>query len=424
MVTETLISKPFIEGRGANFCRGCLSTNLFSGLDLGQLPIANELLITNESEIEKFPLHLKICTECGLGQVADVVTPERIFRDYRYLSSMSTTFLKHASDFVKQQIENSTFSPKDWVLEIASNDGYLLRNFLNHGIRVVGVEPAENVADLSRKLGIETISEFFSSELALDLLKKNGSPKLIIANNVMAHVPDLVDFIKGLAILCGDETKISIENPTLSNILIEMQFDTIYHEHYSYLSASSVDKLSKINGLTLFNVEQLEIHGGSNRYWLKKLAPEVFVEPSVHMLTTLEVQIRLFEPAEWNDFSSKVSRILEGFQKWLEVGEGGDRRVYGYGAAAKASTILNSIDLDPSFVKAIADMSLEKQGRFMPPHGILIISPEELFAEMPTDIVIFPWNIKLEIATYLRSNLGNQVRIWCAIPEMHQIVEK
>jgi hypothetical protein len=421
MVTETLISKPFIEGRGADFCRGCLSTNLFSALDLGVLPIANELLVTNEDQIEKFPLHLRICRECSLGQVADVVTPERIFRDYRYLSSMSTTFLKHASDFVSQQIENSNFSPNDWVLEIASNDGYLLRNFLNHGIRVLGVEPAENVAELSRNLGIETISEFFSSELALELLKKNGSPKLIIANNVMAHVPDLIDFIKGMAILCGHETKISIENPALSNVLIEMQFDTIYHEHYSYLSASSVDKLSKMNGLTLFDVEQLEIHGGSNRYWLKKLAPDVLVEPSVHMLTTLEVQSHLFEPTEWASFSSKVDRILEGFQKWLEDGEDGDRRVYGYGAAAKASTILNSIDLIPNLLKAIADMSFEKQGRFMPLHGISIISPKELFSEMPTDVVIFPWNIKSEIATYLRSNLGNQVRIWCAIPEMHQV---
>ena len=421
MVAEALISKPFIEGRGADFCRGCLSRDLFSALDLGVLPIANELLMTNEGEIEKFPLHLRICRECRLGQVADVVTPARIFRDYRYLSSMSTTFLKHASDFVSQQIENSSFTPNDWVLEIASNDGYLLKNFLNHGIRVVGVEPAENVAELSRNLGIETISEFFSSQLALELLKKYGSPKLIIANNVMAHVPDLIDFIKGMAILCGHETKISIENPTLSNILIHMQFDTIYHEHYSYLSASSVDKLSKMNGLMLFNVEQLEIHGGTNRYWLKKLAPEVSVEPFVHMLMTLEVQSHLFEPTEWENFSTKVDRILEGFQKWLEVGQDVDRRVYGYGAAAKASTILNSIDLVPNLLTAIADMSLEKQGRFMPPHGISIISPKELLAEMPTDVVIFPWNIKSEIATYLRSNLGDQVRIWCAIPEMHQV---
>jgi hypothetical protein len=418
---ETLISKPFIEGRGKDFCRGCLSTNLFSGLDLGELPIANELLITNVNDIEIFPLHLRICTECGLGQVGDVVTPERIFRDYRYLSSMSTTFLQHASDFVSQQIENSTFSQNDWVLEIASNDGYLLRNFLNHGIRVVGVEPAENVAEISRNLGIETISEFFSSELASELLKKNGSPKLIIANNVMAHVPDLIDFIKGLSILCGDETEISIENPALSNILEDMQFDTIYHEHYSYLSASSVDKLSKVNGLQLFDVEELEIHGGSNRYWLRKLHPDRKSQSSVEDLIELEVANGLFQQRYWGDFSLKVSGILKGFAEWLQICENSDRRVFGYGAAAKASTILNSIQIDPYPVKAIADMSLEKQGRFMPSHAIPIISPQDMFLEMPTDIVIFPWNIKSEIATYLRSNLGDQVRLWCAIPEMHEV---
>jgi hypothetical protein len=421
MVTEALSSRPYIEGRGESFCRGCLGKNLFTGLDLGPLPIANELLLTNESSIEMFPLHLRICTECGLGQVADVVTPERLFRDYRYLSSMSTTFLKHASDFVKNQLESSVFSSSDWVLEIASNDGYLLKNFLNHGIRVLGVEPAENVAELSRILGIDTITEFFSSNLALKLLKTNGPPKLIIANNVMAHVPDLIDFMKGLAILCGQETKISIENPTLSNILMEMQFDTVYHEHYSYLSASSVDKLSKMNGLQLFDVEQLKIHGGSNRYWLKRLAPDVSIEPSVQKLMSLETQSRLFEPAEWKTYSLRVTRILEDFQNWLEEYGQDDRRIYGYGAAAKASTILNSIKFAPNLVKAIADMSIEKQGRFMPPHGISIISPAQLFNEGPTDVVIFPWNIKSEIATYLRSNLGKQVRVWCAIPEMHMV---
>jgi hypothetical protein len=356
-----------------------------------------------------------------LGQVADVVTPERIFRDYRYLSSMSSTFLKHASDFVTQQVETNVILPSDWVLEIASNDGYLLRNFLPYGIRVIGVEPAENVAELSRRIGINTISEFFSRQLALKLLRENGPPKLIIANNVMAHVPDLVDFIQGLAILCGPDTKISIENPSLSNILIGMQFDTIYHEHYSYLSASSVDSLSKMNGLQLFKVEQLKIHGGSNRYWLKKSDSNSFAEPSVQELIKLEALSGLLLPAEWKNFSLKVTKILEDFLNWLKVCEQDGKKVYGYGAAAKASTILNSIEVSPNLVRAIADMSLEKQGRFMPAHGISIIAPKDLIAEMPTDVIIFPWNIKMEIATYLRSNLGNQVRLWCAIPEMHKV---
>jgi len=418
---DIALSIPFIEGRGEVFCRGCLGKNLFSALDLGDLPIANELLLTQESEIEKFPLHLRVCSDCKLGQVADVVTPERIFRDYRYLSSMSTTFLQHASDFVSERVKEGMFSPGDWVLEIASNDGYLLKNFLPFGITAIGVEPAKNVAEISRSLGIQTISEFFSSQLAKELLAKHGYPKLIIANNVMAHVPDLIDFIKGLAILCGPQTQISIENPSLANILVGMQFDTIYHEHYSYLSASAVETICKMNGLHLSKVEELSIHGGSNRYWLGRLAPDSFTDPSVDVVTKFEVESGLFDTKEWANYSFKVTKILNDFLHWLRSGGENSRRIYGYGAAAKASTILNSIEVDPNLVMAIADVSLEKQQRFMPPHGIKIVSPQELFIKMPTDVLIFPWNIKSEIANYLRSNLGDEVRLWCAIPEMHEV---
>ena len=421
MDSELVASRPFIEGRGGVFCRGCLGRNLFSGIDLGELPIANELLKSSDVSIEKFPLHLKVCSECGLGQVADVVTPERIFRDYRYLSSMSTTFLQHASDFVNQRVQEGMFSPSDWVLEIASNDGYLLKNFLPLGIMAIGIEPAENVAVISRGLGINTISDFFSSNLAKELLTRHGYPKLIIANNVMAHVPDLIDFIKGLAILCGAKTQISIENPSLANILIGMQFDTIYHEHYSYLSATALAAISKNNGLHLFKVDELSIHGGSNRYWLRTLSDSGQVDSSVDSVIKYERASSLFEASEWMHYSLEVSKILQDFRTWLSNSAAKGMRIYGYGAAAKASTILNSIDLEPGLITAIADASLEKQGRFMPPDGLKIISPQQLFAEKPTDVVIFPWNIKSEIANYLRANFGEGVRLWCAIPEIREV---
>jgi hypothetical protein len=423
LVDEIVRSKPFIDGRGEIFCRGCLEKNLFSALDLGVLPIANELSLSSQSDIEKFPLHLRICTDCGLGQVADVVTPERIFRDYRYLSSLSTTFLKHASDFVTQQVENMTFLPSDWVLEIASNDGYLLKNFIPYGIRTIGVEPAENVASVSQSLGIETISDFFSSKLAIDLLSNFGYPKLVIANNVMAHVPDLSDFIKGLSILAGPETNFSIENPSLTNILLEMQFDTIYHEHYSYLSATSVGKISQLHGLQLFRVEELSIHGGSNRYWLRKLSASNSPEISVSKVKTYEEVNRLFEVNEWVNLSSKVSNMLSEFQTWLTLRTAEGKRVFGYGAAAKASTLLNSINVEASnLVLGIADLSREKQGRFMPPCAIEIISLEQLVSANPTDIIVFPWNIKREIVSQLRSSFDKEVRLWCAIPNIHEVV--
>lgn len=312
-------SASFIEGRGSEFCRGCLGKNLFSGLDLGVLPIANELLLTRTAKIEKFPLHLKVCSDCGLGQVADVTTPERIFRDYRYLSSMSTTFLRHASDFVDHQIARSYISSEDWVLEIASNDGYLLKNFLSHGVRVIGVEPAENVALISRSLGIHTITEFFSSKLATEMLIGHGFPKLIVANNVMAHVPDLIDFVKGLAILCGPNTQISIENPSLANILFGMQFDTIYHEHYSYLSASAVANISAMHSLQLYKVENLPIHGGTNRYWLQQFDESAVIDPSVEKECQVERNKGLFDSKEWVNYSNKVSGILGDLLNWLRV---------------------------------------------------------------------------------------------------------
>ncbi len=417
-----MTSQQYIEGRGNSFCRGCQGKNLFSGLNLGSLPLANELLQNQDYIIERFPLHLRVCAECGLGQVADVVTPQRIFRDYRYLSSTSTTFLKHASDFVADRIQNVIFSPKDWVLEIASNDGYLLRNFLPFGVTCVGVEPAENVAQIARSHGVSTITEFFSSELARKMLAERGYPKLIIANNVLAHVPDLTDFVEGLGILCGPSTQITIENPSLSNILVGYQFDTIYHEHYSYLTAYTISKLFKVVGLHLFKVEELSIHGGSNRYWLETFKPNNFTDSSVAMVIDKEIKAGLFNSSEWVHYSSKISRILDGFLDWLQSSKEKERRIFGYGAAAKASTILNAINPKIGLIIAIADASLEKQQRFMPPNGIMIISPQEMFNQMPTDIVIFPWNIKSEIVDFIHKNFSEKVRLWCVIPEMHEII--
>ena len=423
MAKDQTSSHPFINGRGKNFCRGCNRKNLFSALDLGDLPIANELLPSQESTIEKFPLHLRVCPDCGLGQVEDVVTPERIFRDYRYLSSISSTFLQHASTYVEARVQEGIFEPGDWVLEIASNDGYLLKNFLELNIKVIGIEPAQNVAEISKALGIETISEFFSSQLAAKVFQEYGYPKLIIANNVMAHVPDLIDFIKGLALLCGPETQISVENPSIANILIGMQFDTIYHEHYSYLSATAVSNLGKLHGLHLSKVEALTIHGGSNRYWLSRLTNNNFTDKSVERITQVEVRNGLFNSRDWQAYSEKVAKIVSNFLLWLRATKEAGGSIYGYGAAAKASTLLNSIGVGVGveLISAIADASLEKQGRFMPPNGIKIISPIALFAEAPTDVVIFPWNIKSEIAAYLGKNLGEQTRLWCAIPKMHEI---
>lgn len=415
-------SRSFLIGRGGIYCRGCNSTDLFSALNLGELPIANELLVSKEYGVERFPLHLKICKNCGLGQVADVVSPERIFRNYRYLSSMSTTFLKHAADFVLSLDKKMRFHSDDWVLEIASNDGYLLKNFVQEGIKCIGIEPAQNVAEISRSLGIETISEFFSSDLAREIVAIHGFPKLIIANNVMAHVPDLLDFVQGLSLLTGPDTIISIENPSLANILLEMQFDTIYHEHYSYLTATSVDRIVSICGLQLIEIEELATHGGSNRYWLARQDSRYLIDPSVDSIKLKENNAKLFDSEEWENYTAKVGKIIQGLESWLLEKKRSNCKVLGYGAAAKASTLLNCIPVDStSVIQAIADMSLEKQKRFMPSMGIPIVSLEDLENIAPSDVLIFPWNIKAEIAKELGRLLGPEVRLWCAIPELLEI---
>lgn len=411
-----------IQARGRGFCRGCLGTNLFTGLNLGNLPLANEMLPSPNLEIERFPLHLRICSDCGLGQVSDVVTPDRIFKDYRYLSSISSTFLKHASNYVQSLITEGMFTPGDWVLEIASNDGYLLRNFLKHGIKAIGVEPAANVAEISRSIGVETVSEFFTSALAISIFQKHGYPKLIIANNVMAHVPDLMDFLTGLALLSGPDTQISIENPSLANVLIDMQFDTVYHEHYSYLSATAVRNLSRSHELELTKVEEISVHGGSKRYWVSRSQNFNRIEESVGNAIKAENRLGLSEETKWAAYSTKVSKILQDFEHWLRKANEDGAKIYGYGAAAKASTLLNSIGVNQNLIRGIADASTEKQGRYLPGLQIPIISPSQLFREEPTDVVIFPWNIKHEIIDYLSLNLPSTTRFWCAVPFMHKVM--
>jgi len=409
-----------VESRGRTFCRGCNSKNLFSGLDLGELPIANELWSSASTSVEIFPLHLRICAECGLGQVEDVVTPSRLFKDYRYLSSTSSSFLENAKKFSSEVGKKLKLTNQDWVLEIASNDGYLLRNFVELGIPVLGIEPAENVAEIATALGVPSISEFFGSELAKKLVKERGHPRLIIANNVMAHVPNLRDFILGLKILAGSNTVISIENPSLINLLEQNQFDTIYHEHFSYLTVYSVRKIASNLGLELFDVDQIEVHGGSNRYWLQLASRNTSNQMKLDKLAQDELESGLLDYSAWISFANRINTLISNLHRWLESAHLEGRRIYGYGAAAKASTLLNAALIQLNWLPLIADESSEKQGRFMPTTGIPIVSPQEMFAQRPTDVIVFPWNISKEIAEKIRES-DNRIRIWRAVPRMEEV---
>jgi hypothetical protein len=399
-------------------CSSCLSSKLFLGIDLGELPISNELKSISGQSTEFFQLQLFVCQNCSLGQAPSNILPDRLFSDYRYLSSVSSTFVAHAHDFCQEIVERGLIKPGELILEIACNDGYLLKNFLGSNIEILGVEPAKNVSKIAESIGIPVINEFFGAKLAREILSIYGYPKLIIANNVLAHVPDIRDFMEGLSILSGPTTKISVENPSILNILRDNQFDTIYHEHFSYLSCTSVDYLAKEFGLVLFDLNTIDIHGGSNRYWLAREISEL--SQSLINELAIESSAGVSDKESWKVAESRKNDTLIKFSNWLEKCRLNDEAVIGYGAAAKASTLLNAAGVDKTLVSMICDLGSEKVGRFMPSEDFEIIDFSSLIARNPENIIVFPWNIADEISSQISKSLPD-AKIWVAIPELKRI---
>ena len=407
--------------RGVNFCRGCNSQELSNVLSLGNLPIANELMRGANSLVEEFPLDLSICANCCLGQVGDTVSRGRLFSDYRYLSSISHSFLKHAEEFTTHVTELMQFEPGDWVLEIASNDGYLLKNFVSRGIDCLGIEPSENVSKIAESIGVPTQNTFFGESVASELIRSKGYPKLVIANNVLAHVPDVPDFIRGIEIVTGPSTIVSVENPSIMNIFADLQFDSVYHEHYSYLSVTAVERLLSKTNLKLFNAQKISTHGGSIRYWISRNTLSHDLQSKVSEIKEEEEMSGIFEPQNWSQLQSSVTQIAESFRALLHELSHENARVWGFGAAAKASTILNYSKIGKGLIKGIADSSPEKQGWYMPTQGIPIVSPEKMYRDKPTHIIIFPWNIAEELKSSILRNVVNTTKILKLIPNIQEV---
>ena len=408
-----------MKGRGSLFCRQC-NNNIESIYDFGDMPIANELPKIRSPKIELYPLEFKICFNCGLGQVGEPITASRLFEDYRYASSTSQTWTDHALQFTKKMLKEIRFEANDFVLEIASNDGYLLQFFKKSGVKTIGVEPAVNISDKANLKGIKTLNKFFGLQVARDIKSQFGIPRLIIANNVLAHVPELNDFLSGVALLSNEKTLISIENPSILNILNGNQFDTIYHEHFSYLSANSVSRLANQNNLILSSIEELETHGGTNRYYLRKKGNEI-MGSKVKEIIKKEIEYGLFDKSIWNQSSIKIKSSIKIIESWLREKEQKGDRVIGFTAAAKSSTIINSTKLELNFLRMIIDSSPEKQGRYLPFPMIPIVDIETAKRDKPSDIVIFSWNIAQEIHNLIRSEFGEQTKCWTLIPEIRQI---
>ena len=407
-----------ISSRGSSECRACGAHELVSVLDLGAQPLPSEYARTAVEILDAFPLHMRICKRCGLGQLGEYVLPERIFHDaYPYLSSASSTWVEHARSYASAMKDMMGLDSQSLVIELASNDGYLLSAFQKIGVPVLGVEPAENVAAIARESGVPTLAEFFGARVAKKILDTHGHPRLIVANNVFAHIPDMHDFMAGISLLSDINTVVTIENPSFAVLLKKTLFDTIYHEHYSYLSAHSVSVVAQTHGLNLVHIDQLATHGGSNRYWLSRSKD---ADHTVSEILEAEKQAGLFAPNEWFAFANRATEAIDGLRKWfLERNQAGDV-VVGYGAAHKGNTFLNAVGEASKTLAYVVDASKEKQGKFLPGSQVPVLAPEQLNSARPTDVLILPWNIASELAERIKQ-LAPNARIWVAQPMMHQI---
>jgi 2-polyprenyl-3-methyl-5-hydroxy-6-metoxy-1,4-benzoquinol methylase len=367
-----------------------------------------------------YPLRLLVCEQCYLVQTEEYESPAAIFdSDYGYFSSFSDTWLTHASDYADRMVQRIPLRPDSLVLEIASNDGYLLQYFARQGIPVLGIEPAENVAAVARSKGITTETCFFGARTAEQLVREGRRADLVVGNNVLAHVPDVNDFVEGLKLALKPNGTITMEFPHLLRLLDDTLFDTVYHEHFSYLSLSTAEAIFAREGLVVFDVEELGTHGGSLRIYARHAGHAAApVSESVHRLRRLEQDRGLGTIEAYDSFGARVVATKWGALEFLMQAAREGRRVVGYGAPAKSTTFLNYCGIRSDLIAFTVDRSPHKQGRFIPGVHLPIRAPEAIDAARPDYVVIFPWNLRTEIAHQMRhiSNWGG--RFVQFIPEL------
>lgn len=401
-------------------CKSCLCANLLQVIDLGLQPIANNLRLPN-SECPKIPLIMNLCKNCKLGQLSHFADQVIVFSDYRYQSSTSKTWLEHSSSYVNLVSKRLNLTTESKIIEVASNDGYLLNIFQEKKFKVLGIEPAKNIAKLSIAKGIPTESLFLSSVNVDKVISKFGVANLVIANNVLAHVPDIKDFAIALKTLLHPDGIITIENPSLLRLLKDGLFDTIYHEHYSYLSLTSVISLFNSIGLEVFDVENLETHGGSLRYWISHPGKNEISHNLKNQLLKENFSDSTVLLKLVHDFKTKSFTALDGLGKWINENQSNGRKLAGFGAAAKTTVVLNSLGASSNSFVAIADNGSEKQGYLVPGTDVPIVSPKTLIELNPSDILIFPWNLSKEILMNIRADLKLNCNVWVWLPEMQKL---
>jgi SAM-dependent methyltransferase len=405
--------------QGAPACRLCRAPLEHTFVDLGLSPLANAYLEQEDLAGPElfFPLRVYVCSQCLFVQLPEAATPAEIFSDYAYFSSYSESWLEHARSYVEQISERFGIGAESLVVELASNDGYLLRFFQERGVDVLGVEPAANVAKAATDRGVPTVVEFFGADVGARLAGER-SADLIVGNNVLAHVPDAHDFVEGIRRLLAPSGLLTMEFPHLLKLIAERQFDTIYHEHYSYFALATAQKLFEAHGLRVFDVEQLPTHGGSLRIFACHDPSERPTSFHVDEVLELERSAGLLELAGYAGFGEEAQTVKRDLLAFLIEAMRDGKRVAAYGAAAKGNTLLNFCGVRADFVECVVDRSPHKQHRYLPGTRIPILPPEALDELRPDFLLILPWNLRDEIVTQMSHVRSWGCRFVVPVPEL------
>lgn len=405
-------------------CRNCASSVPLQLIDLGYAPPSNAYLSEeNLNQPEIFlPLRVKVCTRCWLVQTEDFLERDSLFRpDYAYFSSTSQSWNSHARSFFEMAFAEFRLGPKSFVVELASNDGYLLKHFVEAGIPSLGIEPAQDVALHAESLGVETLRDFFGENLAAKVVAEFREADLIVANNVYAHVPDINDFTRGIKKLLAPNGTVTMEFPHLLNIVSDCQFDTLYHEHYSYLSLGTVVRIFRSAGLRVLRVEKLDTHGGSLRIYGCHADDRRDSDESLLQVVDEELRFGLEASSTYERFEQRALKLRNDFTKFLIERHELGQLVVGYGAAAKGNTLLNFAGIKKDLIAATFDAAPSKQGKFLPGSHIPILEPSLIPAVNPDVVVVFAWNIAQEIVGALDGLLAREAEIWVAVPELRRL---
>ncbi|WP_347929316.1 class I SAM-dependent methyltransferase [Pseudomonas helvetica] len=403
-------------------CRGCGTPLALPLIDLGTSPPSNAYLRAEQLEQAEqwIPLKVAVCQECWLVQTEDYTRADSLFdADYAYFSSFSSTWLAHADRYVAEMVERFGLTADSRVVEIAANDGYLLQYVAQRGIRCLGVEPTRSTAQAAREKGLDIRELFFGRDSASQLLSEGWGADLMAANNVLAHVPDINDFLGGFATLLKPTGVATFEFPQLLTLMAGQQFDTLYHEHYSYLSLTAVQRLCERNGLEVFDVSELPTHGGSLRVFVQRAeGVRREVTPAVQQQLQVEQAAGVKTAAYYTTLAPAAEQIKHALLRFLLQAKAEGKRVVGYGAAAKGNTLLNYAGVKPDLLAWVADASPHKQGKFLPGSRIPVVSPERIEIEKPDYVLVLPWNLLDEITQQYAVVRSWGGRFVVAIPEL------